>query len=230
MDRFRDEELGPQQRCGHHGTAGLVSRFRSQCQETHYHAVPFNAECQNNLKRSNTFRPKPCTMDACPGGLSVCVVTDLSLIRPRALEGQGARSLPIPSLLQVRNFVMPSAKKPEVLDPSQQRARALARWDNEGGAIAGAPQASAEQSPVPELTNAELVHLRVRVIALENLVISLLAGVTDRQIDLTREMAAYISPRPGFTQHPLTIHAASQMIDLVERAGQFRDPPPKAVP
>jgi hypothetical protein len=38
-------------------------------------------------------------------------------------------------------------------------------------------------------------------------------------------MAAYISPKPGYTPHPLTIQAAGQMIDLVERAGQFRDAP-----
>jgi hypothetical protein len=68
----------------------------------------------------------------------------------------------------------------------------------------------------------ELVQLRVRVIALENLVIALLAEAGDRQITLAREMAACVSPRPGFTHHPLTIHAASHMIDLVERAGQFR--------
>jgi tellurite resistance-related uncharacterized protein len=129
---------------------------------------------------------------------------------------------------------MPPDRKPDVLDPSQQRERALARWDNEWGAIPGRPHDAAifsdEQSAVPELTNAELVHLRVRVIALENLVISLLAGATDRQLDLAREMASYISPRPGFTQHPLTIHAASQMIDLVDRAGQFRPHSPAAVP
>ena len=114
------------------------------------------------------------------------------------------------------------------------RQMALARWDNEGGAGSGGPQKDQESSEVPpsvpELTNAELVHLRVRVIALENLVISLLAGASDRQLDLAREMPGYISPRPGFTQHPLTIHAASQMIDLVERAGQFRDPPLAPVP
>ena len=75
---------------------------------------------------------------------------------------------------------------------------------------------------VPELTNVELVQLRVRVIALENLVISLLAEASDRQLDLAREMAVFISPRPGFTHHPLTIHAATQMIDLVDRAGYFR--------
>lgn len=125
-------------------------------------------------------------------------------------------------------------KKPNVPDLSQQRERALARWDNEGGAIPSRLQDAAifgdEHSQVPELTNAELVHLRVRVIALENLVIALLAGATNRQLDLAREMAGYISPRPGFTPHPLTIHAASQMIGLVERAGQFREPPAAAAP
>ena len=116
--------------------------------------------------------------------------------------------------------------KPDPADNSQVRLMALSRWDNEGGAGPCGPrggQISAEtQSEVPELTNAELVQLRVRVIALENLVISLLAEASDRQLDLAREMAAFISPRPGFTHHPLTIHAATLMIDLVDRAGHFR--------
>ena len=81
---------------------------------------------------------------------------------------------------------------------------------------------SLAQSEIPELTNAELVQLRVRVIALENLVIALLAEASERQLGLAREMAAYIAPRPGFTHHPLTLHASGQMIDLVERARHFR--------
>jgi hypothetical protein len=109
---------------------------------------------------------------------------------------------------------------------TKQRQLALSRWDNEGGAGPGRTQEgliSGDMQPeVPQLTNAELVQLRIRVIALENLVISLLAEVSDRQLDLAREMAAYISPRPDFTQHPLTIHAAAQMINLVKRAGHFR--------
>lgn len=104
--------------------------------------------------------------------------------------------------------------------------RALSRWDNEGGAIPSCLQkgliSNEAQSEVPQLTNAELVQLRIRVIALENLVITLLAGVSDRQLNLAREMATYISPRPGFAPHPLTIHAAAQMNDLVNRAGHFR--------
>lgn len=74
----------------------------------------------------------------------------------------------------------------------------------------------------PALTNAELVHLRVRVIALENLVIALLAEGSERQLAVAREMADYISPRPGFTQHPLTLQAAAQMNHCVERAQRFR--------
>ena len=119
--------------------------------------------------------------------------------------------------------------KPESVDRSQQRHSALSRWDNEGGAGPCGPrgQISAEAlSEVPALTDAELVQLRIRVIALENLVISLLAEASDRQLDFAREMAAFISPRPGFTHHPLTIHAATQMIDLVERAYHFRSSTP----
>ena len=117
-------------------------------------------------------------------------------------------------------------KEPDSAASVRQRQMALSRWDNEGGAGPGGPQggsASAEaQSEIPALTNAELVQLRIRVIALENLVIALLADASERQLDLVREMAAYISPRPGFTHHPLTVHAAAQMIDLVERASHFR--------
>ena len=76
----------------------------------------------------------------------------------------------------------------------------------------------------PPLSNAELVQLQIRVIALENLVIALLSQASDRQLDLARAMAIHISPRSGFTAHRLTIHAAAQMISLVERAGYFRAP------
>lgn len=75
---------------------------------------------------------------------------------------------------------------------------------------------------VPPLTNAELVQLHVRTIALENLVIALLAEASEAQLDLAREMAAYISPRPGHTPHPATLHAAKQINHLVERAARFR--------
>jgi hypothetical protein len=98
-----------------------------------------------------------------------------------------------------------------------QRQKALSRWDNEGGAGSLVAQAS-----VPELTNAELVHLRVRVIALENVIIALLAVGPDRQLEVARAMATYISPRAGCTQHPLTVRAADHMADIVDRATHFR--------
>ena len=116
--------------------------------------------------------------------------------------------------------------KPDPEISSQQRQRVLSRWDNEGGAGPNGPQ-DGQSRPViepdiPRLTDAELLHLRVRVIALENLVIALLAQSSDRELELAREMAAFISPRPGFTPHPMTVQAAAQMDDLIGRAGHFR--------
>ena len=108
-----------------------------------------------------------------------------------------------------------SDKKPSFMDFLHQRQMALSRWDNEDGFGPREPQ-------VPPLTEADLVQLRIRVVALENLLIALLAEASDRHLDLVREMAAYISPRPGFTQHPLTIHAAAHMRDLVSRSAHFR--------
>jgi hypothetical protein len=64
--------------------------------------------------------------------------------------------------------------KSDSLDPSQQRQMALSTWDNEGGAGPRSPQerliSGEVKSEVPELTNAELVQLRIRVIALDALV------------------------------------------------------------
>lgn len=74
----------------------------------------------------------------------------------------------------------------------------------------------------PPLSDAELVQLRVRVIALENIVIALLAQSSERQLELSREMADHISPRPGFTTHPVTVHAAAEMNSLLRRANAFR--------
>ncbi|MDE2447324.1 MAG: hypothetical protein KGO22_00025 [Gammaproteobacteria bacterium] len=122
-------------------------------------------------------------------------------------------------------------KNPEHPNPAIQRQQALSKWETEVGAPADALQrgvrAGAKIAGVPRLTDTELVHLRIRVIALENMVLSLLAQASDRQLELAREMAAYILPRPGFTQHPLTVRAAHQMIDLLDRAGHFRAPTPR---
>ena len=104
-----------------------------------------------------------------------------------------------------------------------RRQQALSRWDNEGGAGPGFP-ADADKAQVTEqeMSNADLVALRVRVIALENLLISFLATASEKQLELIREMAGYISPRPGFTHHPLTTRAAAHMIGLIERSSRFR--------
>ncbi len=82
-----------------------------------------------------------------------------------------------------------------------------------------APEPSGVASEI--LSNAELVQLRVRVVALENLVISLLAATPTRPT-LASEMALHISPRNGFTEHPLTLHAAGLMNHLIQRADRFR--------
>ena len=106
-------------------------------------------------------------------------------------------------------------------DPSETRRRALSRWDNEGGALAaGAPVDVPDMTS--EVTHAELVLLRVRVIALENLLIAVLAEGSDRQRQAARDMADVISPRSGSTPHPLTIRAAQHMTDLVDRAVHVR--------
>jgi hypothetical protein len=122
-----------------------------------------------------------------------------------------------------------SDEKPYPSSATRQHLEALSRWENEGGAGPhGSPREflGLDLSEIPPLTNAELVLLRVRVIALENLLIMLLAEGPDRRLELAREMAAYISPRPGFTHHPLTIQAAAHMNDLVERAVHYRSVTP----
>ncbi len=119
-----------------------------------------------------------------------------------------------------------SDSKAKLSERARLLAKSVSRWDNEGGAGTGGrvhPAAGALLTDVLPLTNAELVHLQVRVIALENLVKVLLADASEQQLELMRDMAACISPRPGFTQHPLTIHAAASMINLVESAGHLQE-------
>ena len=110
--------------------------------------------------------------------------------------------------------------------PAQPRPSALSSWENEGGAPPDSPQAGATNADlpveIPLLSNAELVQLRVRVIALENVVIALLSKSSDEQLRLVSELAKYIAPRPGFTPHPLTTRASAEMLHLVDRATHFR--------
>jgi hypothetical protein len=117
-------------------------------------------------------------------------------------------------------------------DQSSLRERALSRWENEGGAADDHARSGfgsgKEPAATPDLTGAELVQLRIRMIALEGLVAALLAEATDQQLDRVRRMAVFIAPRPGFTQHALTIRAAAQIVHLVDRAVQFRESSPTA--
>jgi hypothetical protein len=112
------------------------------------------------------------------------------------------------------------ARTPTAMSKTSPHQLALSRWDGEGGALAGeAPGSARRVSP------SELMQLRIRVIALENLVIGLLAQASHRQLNQVRDMAAYISPRPGRTPHRTTLHAAAQMVHLVDRAGHFHGMP-----
>ena len=115
-------------------------------------------------------------------------------------------------------------RKSDSSEFARLREQAFSRWDNEGGAGAGGREhpASTGTADAPPLSNAELVQLQIRVIALENLMKALLADSSDRQLALVRGIAAYISPRPGYTLHRLTVHAASRMVSLAEAAGQLR--------
>ena len=121
--------------------------------------------------------------------------------------------------------------KPDFTDLAHRlrHQRALARSQSKGGAAARSEleqmAPGGERSDGPLLADAELVQLHIRVIALENLVIAMLAKGSDRQLELAREMADYISPRPGFTPHRLTTGAAVEMNSLVERSGRFRRGP-----
>ena len=104
---------------------------------------------------------------------------------------------------------------------------ALSRWEDEGGALPCGPHealaADCEKWDVPALSDAEIIQLRVRVIALENIVLSLLSNATKEQLETIAQVIETISPRPESSQHPLTIHAATQMTHLVERAKHFRE-------
>jgi hypothetical protein len=111
----------------------------------------------------------------------------------------------------------------QAIDPT-----ALSRWESEGGAGLAIPAGSAfGNAPFddPATAHTEAVQLRIRVIALENLVIALLAQAPFAQLALARAMAAHISPRPGYTPHPLTLRAADEMRSLVDRALRFRATP-----
>ena len=73
-----------------------------------------------------------------------------------------------------------------------------------------------------EIGDVEDGNLVVRLIALENILVALLADAPESQSEGVRNMARYISPRSGKTQHRLTTEAARNMLALVERAAHYR--------
>jgi hypothetical protein len=111
---------------------------------------------------------------------------------------------------------------------TRQRQAALSNWDNEGGATPGVRPGNADGPDHPAASPSDAAHmqLHIRVIALEHLVTTLLAAASERQLDAARDLAACITPRPGRTPHPLTIHAAARIIHVVERADRLRLAPP----
>ena len=106
------------------------------------------------------------------------------------------------------------------LDPLSLSQRVLSRWENEGGAIY--PVAHAIRAAAPVMTNAELVHLHIRVIALENILIAVLAQGSKQQLEVACDMADLIAPREGSTPHALTMQAAKHITDLVGRAVHYQ--------
>jgi hypothetical protein len=68
---------------------------------------------------------------------------------------------------------------------AEQRQKALGGWDDEGGAGPCGPLAAVrslgDDLPLPEMGKAEMLALHIRVIALENLLIALLATASDEQ-------------------------------------------------
>jgi hypothetical protein len=63
----------------------------------------------------------------------------------------------------------------------------------------------------------------------KNIIVALLANAPDDRLELIREMADFISPRPGMTPHRLTIEAARNMLAIVERAEHYKDKSPQAL-
>ena len=105
---------------------------------------------------------------------------------------------------------------------AEMHRRAIGRWENEGGSEIGWSHPTGRSTVAGKIGDAEEANIRVRLIALENLVVALLAGAPDDQSELVREMAKYISPRPGVTPHRLTVEAARNMLAIVERAAQYK--------
>lgn len=89
----------------------------------------------------------------------------------------------------------PDAQSEAVLDAARVHGQALSSRENEGGWIMSAPYDTV--ADIPEITNTDIVNLRVRLIALANLMITILVEGSDPQRQMACDMAASISPRPA---------------------------------
>ena len=76
---------------------------------------------------------------------------------------------------------------------------------------------------IPEPDHADLVQMRIRLITLENIVLGLLSGASDEQIEQIRKRADMIEPRPEANRHPLTELAAGDMRKFLERAARMAE-------
>ena len=114
--------------------------------------------------------------------------------------------------------------------------RVIGRWENEGGSVRAwnrdMTRDMTDEDSITvagEIGDAEAANTRVRLIAIENIIVALLANAPDDRLELIREMADFISPRPGMTPHRLTIEAARNMLAIVERAEHYRTSRPGRV-
>jgi hypothetical protein len=117
-----------------------------------------------------------------------------------------------------------SRKDDQMTNPDLTQAALNARdtTSPRRGSGGGAPSAEESHTPLAEMTTAELVLLRVRVIALESLLIAVLSEGSDNQRQAARDMADLILPRSGVTRHALTLPAAQHMDDFIDRANHIR--------
>ena len=119
-------------------------------------------------------------------------------------------------MLSPAPYPLKSTPRPEDAPPQPGNEEAS---QNAGAAAPDRPVHGADAPPL--LSNAELVQLQIRVIALENLVVALLAHAPEQQLELVRDIAASIFPRPG-VEHRLTSQATAQMEHLAQRSRRLQ--------
>lgn len=69
------------------------------------------------------------------------------------------------------------------------------------------------------------IQFRISVIALENMVLGLLSGACGNELAAIEELAEFFSPCTDARPLPLSLHDATQVEHLVERARWFREQP-----